>query len=80
MARVMGMPEADKPEDFITALTLLQEACGVSDLKMSDYGIEFDEAETFMRNARDVMGVMFTSDRIQMTDSEIVSIYQESWR
>lgn len=80
MARAMGMPEADKPEDFITALTLLQEACGVADLKMSDYGIYFNEAEKFMRNAREVMGVMFTSDRLQMTDADIVSIYEESWR
>ena len=80
MAQVMGMPDADKPEDFITALTHLQEACGVADLKMSDYGIAFDEAEKFMRNAREVMGVMFTSDRVQMTDADIVRIYEESWR
>ena len=80
MAQVMGMPDADKPEDFITALTHLQEACGVAELKMSDYGIAFDEAEKFMRNAREVMGVMFTSDRVQMTDADIVRIYEESWR
>ena len=80
MARVMGIPDANKAEYFITALTRLQEACGVADLKMSDYGISFDEAEKFMRNAREVMGVMFTSDRIQMTDADIVGIYEESWR
>lgn len=28
----------------------------VADLKMSDYGICFNEAEKFMRNAREVMG------------------------
>ena len=39
-----------------------------------------DEAEKFMHNAREVMGVMFTSDRIQMKDSDIVGIYEESWR
>ena len=68
------------PEDFITALTRLQEACVVADLKMSDYGIAFDECEKFMHNAREVMGVMFTSDRIQISDTDIVNIYQESWR
>ena len=36
MARVMGIPDAEKPEDFITALVDLQKACGVDDLKMSD--------------------------------------------
>ena len=47
---------------------------------MSDYGIAFDEADKFMRKAREVMGVMFTSDRVQMTDADIVRIYEESWR
>ena len=80
MAQVMGMPEATKPEDFLTALTRLQEACGVADLKMSDYGITPDEFELLMRNTREVMGVMFTSDRVQMSDEEIVRIYRESYR
>ena len=80
MARAMGMPQADKAEDFITALTRLQQACGVAELKMSDYGITYQEAEKFMHNAREVMGIMFTSDRIQMSDSDIVRIYEESWK
>lgn len=42
----MGMPEADKPEDFITMLVKLQEACGVANLKMSDYGFTPDEFDT----------------------------------
>nr|WP_276865100.1 iron-containing alcohol dehydrogenase [Mediterranea massiliensis] len=80
MAQAMGMPEATKPEDFLTALTRLQEACGVADLKMSDYGITPDEFETLMRNTREVMGIMFTSDRVQMTDEDIVNVYQESYK
>ena len=80
MARVMGMPEADKPEDFLTALTRLQEACGVADLKMSDYGIKPEEFETLMRNTREVMGIMFTSDRVQMTDDDIMEIYRKSYK
>lgn len=80
MAKVMGMPDAKKPEDFLTALTNLQKACGVADLKMSDYGISEDEIEKFMRNSREVMGVMFTSDRIPMTDNDIIDIYKESYK
>ena len=80
MAQAMGMPEASKAEDFLTALTRLQEACGVADLKMSDYGITPDEFTTLMRNSREVMGVMFTSDRVQMSDDDIVRIYEESYR
>lgn len=80
MAQAMGMKEADKPEDFLTALKRLQEACGVADLKMSDYGITPDEFERLMRNTREVMGIMFTSDRVQMSDEDIVEIYRQSYK
>lgn len=80
LAHLLGMAEATKPEDFITALVRLQEACGVADLKMSDYGIAPDEFGTFMRNTREVMGIMFTADRVQMSDDDIVQIFAESYK
>lgn len=80
LARLLGMPGANKPEDFITALVRLQEACGVADLKMSDYGIMPDEFEKFMHNTREVMGIMFTADRIQMADEDIVQIFADSYK
>lgn len=80
MARLMGMQDATKPEDFITALVNLQEACGVANLKMSDYGITPDEFEKFMRNTREVMGIIFTADRVQMTDDDIVNIFADSYK
>ena len=48
MAKAMGIPDADKPEDFITALVRLQEDCGVADLRMSDYGMSKDECMTLV--------------------------------
>lgn len=80
LASLLGMSEANKPEDFITALVRLQETCGVADLKMSDYGIMPDEFEKFMHNTREVMGIMFTADRVQMSDEDIVQIFAESYR
>lgn len=80
LARLLGMSEADKPEDFITALVRLQETCGVADLKMSDYGIKPDEFGKFMRNTREVMGIMFTADRVQMADEDIVQIFADSYK
>lgn len=80
LARLLGKSDADKPEDFITALVELQEACGVADLKMSDYGIKPSEFETLMRNTREVMGIMFTSDRVQMSDQDIINIFAESYK
>ena len=80
LAHLLGMAEATKPEDFITALVRLQEACGVANLKMSDYGITPDEFGTFMSNTREVMGIMFTADRVQMSDDDIVQIFAESYK
>ena len=76
----MGSPEARKREGFLTPQPRLQEACGVADLKMSDYGITPDEFTTLMRNTREVMGVMFTSDRVHMSDEDIVDVYRESYK
>ena len=70
MARVMGMPNADKPEDFITALQQLQKDCGVDDLKMSDYGIQKDECMTLAVNARETMGGLFLANPCPMSDEE----------
>lgn len=80
MARTMGMPEADKPEDFIAALEALKEKCGVADLKMSDYGISRDEASKFALNAKDTMGRLFTLDRITLSDADCQKIYKESYK
>lgn len=80
LAQALGMPKADKAEDFITALVRLQEACGVADLKMSDYGICRSEFPNFVHNAREVMGVMFTSDRVAMSDEDVLEVYEKSWK
>ena len=80
MARAMGMKNATKPEDFIEALTKLQEACGVGDLKMSDYGIEPSELQALARNARETMGFLFTCDREQLSEADCVAIYQAAYK
>lgn len=80
MARVMGIPDADKPEDFITALIQLQKDCGVADLKMSDYGITVDECMTLAVNARETMGGLFLANPCPMSDEECAGIFQKSWR
>ena len=80
MARVMGMPEADKPEDFITALVELQKACGVDDLKMSDYGILKEESMTLAVNARETMGGLFLANPCEMSDEECAGIFDKSYK
>lgn len=76
----MGIPDADKPQDFITALAKLQEDCGVADLKMSDYGIEKSECMTLAVNARETMGGLFLANPCSMSDWECAGIFEKSYK
>lgn len=80
MAKAMGVENADKPEDFITALVELQKACGVDDLKMSDYGFEKDKAMTLAKGARSMQGFLYTSNPCEMTDEDVAGIFEKSYR
>ncbi|WP_207747854.1 iron-containing alcohol dehydrogenase [Clostridium sp. D33t1_170424_F3] len=80
MAKAMGITNADKPEDFITALVVLQEACGVADLKMSDYGIEKSEYMTLAVNARETMGGLFLANPCELNDEDCAGIFEKSYR
>lgn len=80
MAHVMGMPNADKAEDFITALVDLQKKCDVDDLKMSDYGIEKSECMTLAVNARETMGGLFLANPCPMSNEECADIFEKSYR
>lgn len=80
MARAMGMEDASKPEDFLTALANLQRECGVDDLKMSDYGITPDEFEKMAKNAMDSMCWLFVNDRVELSAEDCVEIYRKSYK
>lgn len=80
MARVMGRPGADKPEEFIEALMELQRACGVDDLRMSDYGFESSESMTLARGARSMQGGLFAANPCEMTDADCASVFDKSYR
>ena len=80
MAKSMGIPDADKPEDFITALVKLQQDCGVADLKMSDYGFTPDESMTLAKGARSMQGGLFLANPCEMTDEDCAGIFDRSYR
>lgn len=82
MARALGKADAQSPEDFLDALRALQEACGVADLKMSDYGFTgtHEEALELARCARATMGGLFMCDPGETTDEDIAGIYERSFR
>ena len=76
----MGIENADKPEDFITALLNLQKACGVDDLKMSEYGFVKDEAMTIAKGARSMQGILFLSNPCEMTDKDCAEVLLKSYK
>lgn len=80
MARAMGMPDADKPEDFLKALAELQKACGVDNLKMSDYGFTREECGTLARNARETMGGLFAANPCEMTHKDCTAIFEKAYK
>lgn len=80
MARAMGNADANKPEDFLVELKKLQEACGVADLKMSDYGIQPSEFPEMVKNTRSAMGFLLAFDPVALSDEDMLAIYQKSYK
>jgi alcohol dehydrogenase len=80
LAQALGMADAARPEDFLTALAKLQEDCGVADLKMSDYGITPEEFHKMAENAKSAMGFLFQSDRLDLSIDDVVAIYQRAFK
>ncbi len=80
MAQALGMKDAGKPEDFLTALTKLQEDCSVADLQMSDYGITPGEFDKLAVNAREAMGGLFAANPCEMTHEDCVEVFRKSYR
>lgn len=80
MAKALGKADATRPQDFVDALVELQRACGVDQLKMSDYGITPDEFPAMADNALSAMGFLFAGDPAELTRDDCIRIYRESYR
>ena len=80
MARALGKGDAATAMDFVDALRDLQRACGVADLKMSDYGIQKGDMARYAANARATMGGLFEFDPAPLTDADSEAILTASWR
>lgn len=85
MAKAMGvdvdsLPEDERPFSFVKALIELQEACGVRDLKMSDYGIKKEEIPVLAENARTTMGGLFELDRYKLSLEETIEILNNAYK
>lgn len=79
-ADVSSLSETEQAEAFVSAMQEMQRACGVSELKMSDYGIRFDEMETLARNAHKTMSNLFAMDRYTLSLKETVGIFEAAYK
>ena len=80
MAKAMGLPEAEQPEDFITALEVLKEKCHVKDLKMGDNGMKAEEIPQIVENAFDTMGRLFLNDPAVLDRAGCIAILEKSYQ
>ena len=80
MARAMGMENAQRPEDFVTALVKLQEDCGVAGLKMIDYGSGPEELETLAKGARAMQGGLYAGNPCELSDADCAGIFAKAYR
>ncbi len=80
MAKALGLENASKPEDFITALKNLQIACGVENLKMSDYGIKPEDMTKFANIVKTDMIGNFRNDPCELTIADCEEIYTKSYK
>lgn len=80
MARAMGIKDADKPEDFMTALLQLEKECGVDNLKMSDYGFDKSESMTLAKGARSMQGGLYPANPCETTDEDVAAMFDRAFR
>jgi len=80
MAKALGNTGAAQAMDFVAALVSLQKQSGVDNLKMSDYGICPAEFPELLKNSRENMGHLYSVDPIRLSDDDVISILQKSYR
>ena len=79
-ADLSGVAAEKQPYVFVDLLEQMQKACGVDQLKMSDYGIRREDFPRLAQLARDAMGGLFGLDPQPLTDEDIIRIFEESYR
>lgn len=75
-----GLSDAEAADAFVEGMVALQHACGVGNLKMSDYGIAREDAAKLADNAWANMGGLFTLDPCTLSMADTTQIIADSWR
>lgn len=80
MAKALGKKDAKEAMDFVKVLLELQRECEVNELKMSDFNIDKNNLEKYVKNARETMGGLFLVDPIEINDEAVLNILKDSYR
>ena len=76
MARALGKSDAERPEDFLTALDALQKECSVDGLALSSFGMSPEE---FPALTRKTMGGLFEVDPVAVSDGDVLEILSDAF-
>lgn len=79
MARALGKSDAERPEDFLTALDALQKECSVDGLALSSFGMSPEAFPALTRNARETMGGLFEVDPVAVSDGDVLEILSDAF-
>ena len=79
MARALGKSDAERPEDFLTALDALQKECSVDGLALTSFGMSPEEFPALTRNARETMGGLFEVDPVAVSDGDVLEILSDAF-
>ena len=77
--KLPGKKDASKPMDFVDALVELQKACGVDNIKLSDYGIKREDLPAIAQNSKFTSG-LYETDPHNFSDEDILRILEKSYR
>lgn len=77
MAHAMGKI-GDNPELFIEALKELIKKIGLSDLKLSEWGIKKEEAEKLAANSFAAMGFLYQLDPVSLTQEDAACVIRDA--
>ncbi len=80
MAEKMTQQKSARPSDLLDALAVMQKACRVDDLRMSDYGITPADFERFAANAIGNGQRNFDMDPRFLSRDEVIGIYSASYK
>lgn len=80
MAEKMTQQKAARPSDFLDALAIMQRECGVSDIRLSEYGITPADFERMADNACATGQAMLDLDPRFLNREELIDIYMQSYK